>query len=212
MRIVVFVSFVFVHLFYAVNASASADALRKFLTDVNTLSAEFSQVVADEQGVILENSSGTFSLSRPGKFRWDYKNDFFEEGLGQQIVADGKNLFFYDPDLEQVSQRSLANAFSQVPSLLLVMSNAELESYFEVSDLGQSDALSWVTLEPKSEDAGYQQLRIGFLNSNIDTLILYDGLGNTTRLELTEVTINHEISKSTFEFELPEGADLLSES
>ena len=212
MRLVTFVSLFLVNLFCSGVSIASSEALRIFLSDVNTLSAEFSQFVADEQGSILETSGGKFSLSRPGKFRWDYKNEFFEDEPGQQIVADGESLFFYDPDLEQVSQRSLENAVSQVPSLLLVMSDAELDAHFDVSDLGQSDALSWVALKPKAEDAGYKQLLIGFLQSKIDTLVLYDGLGNTTRLELTDVTTNTEMLPELFEFRLPEGADLLSES
>lgn len=197
--------------FNGAQAFASSASLRDFFSQVNTLSADFSQFVADEQGTILETSSGQFNLSRPGKFRWDYKNEFIEDEPGQQIVADGNSLFFYDPDLEQVSQRSLNNAVSQVPSLLLVMSDTELDNHFDVSDLGQSDALSWVALQPKSEDAGYQQLLIGFWDAKIDTLVLYDGLGNTTRLELTNVVTNKKIADDVFEFTLPEGADLLSD-
>ena len=85
MRVVIFVSLFLVNLFCAGVSSASSEALRNFLSDVNTLSAEFSQFVADEQGSILETSGGKFSLSRPGKFRWDYKNEFFESEMTNDL-------------------------------------------------------------------------------------------------------------------------------
>jgi len=192
-------------------AQASEKALRGFLEDVNTLSAEFTQRVMDERGSVLESSNGTFYLSRPGKFRWDYKNPDFDDELGQQIVADGENLFFYDPDLEQASKRSLENAIAQVPSLLLVMSNSLLDQHFNVQDKGQADALTWVTLTPKAEDAGYQKLLIGFLKNQIDTFVLYDGLGNATRLELSSVVTNRSIESGRFLFPVPPTADLLGE-
>lgn len=195
----------------SVGAQASEKALRSFLEEVNTLNAEFTQRVMDERGSVLEASSGVFYLSRPGKFRWDYKNPDFDDEQGQQIVADGESLYFYDPDLEQVSKRSLENAIAQVPSLLLVMSNSLLDQHFNVQDKGQADALTWVALTPKAEDAGYQKLLIGFLRQKIDTFVLYDGLGNATRLELSNVETNGNIDVDRFVFKVPPNADLLGE-
>ncbi len=192
-------------------AQASELDLKRFFADIQTLSAEFSQRVEDESGTTLERSSGKFYLSRPGKFRWDYQNPDFEDEPGQQIVADGRSLYFYDPDLEQVSQRSLGDALGQVPSLLLVQQGADIEKHFSVMDFGLTDGLSWVALKPKDVDAGYQQLMIAFEQGVINTLQLYDGLGNTTRLELSNVHSNPEIASSQFEFAVPEGADVLTQ-
>jgi len=192
-------------------AVASEQALRDFFSNVKSLSATFTQRVEDENGSTLENSFGKFYLARPGKFRWDYQNPDFADELSQQIVADGKDLYFYDPDLEQVSKRSLADALSQVPSLLLVQHGAALDQHFSITDFGVTDGLSWVALKPKAEDAGYQQLMIGFEGHTINSLLLYDGIGNTTHLKLSDVDSSTELAASVFEFTVPEGADLLSE-
>ncbi len=192
-------------------AVASEQALRDFFSNVKSLSATFTQRVEDENGSTLENSFGKFYLARPGKFRWDYQNPDFADELSQQIVADGKDLYFYDPDLEQVSKRSLADALSQVPSLLLVQHGAALDQHFSITDFGVTDGLSWVALKPKAEDAGYQQLMIGFEGHTINSLLLNDGIGNTTHLRLSDVDSSTELAASVFEFTVPEGADLLSE-
>lgn len=190
---------------------ASEALLKRFFTEITTLQAAFDQQVVDEQGSTLEISSGRLYLSRPGKFRWDYDSRDEDSSLGQQIVADGKSIFMFDPDLEQVTQRSLEDALGQVPSLLLVQTGANIEKHFTISDFGLTDGLSWVALKPKSQDAGYKELLIGFAGDVLNTIVLTDGLGNETRLSLTKVANNPSLRKSTFEFIPPEGADVLRE-
>ncbi len=190
---------------------ASEANLRQFFKQVDTLQANFEQRVTDETGFSLENSSGTFSLSRPGKFRWDYRSDDADFPLGQQIIADGTYIFFYSPDLEQVTRRSLQDALSQVPSLVLVQSGSGLDEHFVLSDIGLTDGLSWVSLSPKDENASYQQLLMGFNKGVLEIIELVDGLGNTTRLSLSQVKTNIKLPGKRFNFDIPTGVDFLSE-
>ncbi len=188
---------------------ASEALLRDFLANGDTLRAKFEQRVVDETGMTLDSASGTVYLSRPGKFRWNYNGEDSEQG--QQLVADGKSIFLYDPDLEQVTQRSMVDAINQVPSLLLVQDGAALDTFFAISDIGLTDGLSWVALKPKSEDAAYQQLILGFDSDALTVIQLIDGLGNETRLKLSQVVTNQSIAADRFKFDLPPGVDLLSE-
>lgn len=188
--------------------TASEAQLREFFANIDTLQATFEQKIVDETGQTLEFSRGQVYLSRPGKFRWDYNNDL-GGGTGQQIVADGTSIFMFDPDLDQVTQRELGDALGQVPSLLLVQQGGDLEKFFAITDIGNTDGLSWVALDPKDEDAAYQQLMLGFQGAELNTILLLDGLGNETRLVLSEVKSNLDLAPSLFEFSVPDGADLL---
>lgn len=175
-------------LFFSVNASASEAMLRSFFDDVASLQADFEQQVVDETGFTIERSRGVVYLSRPGKFRWDYLNHEVADGeqaLSQQILADGEWIYLYDPELEQVTQRSLQDALGQVPSLLLVQTGANVDQHFLITDFGVTDDLSWVALKPKDVDAAYQQLMIGFNKSGLAAIQLLDGLGNETKLVLS---------------------------
>jgi outer membrane lipoprotein carrier protein len=192
-------------------SSASEENLKQFFKQVTTLQANFNQQVVDETGMTLEVSNGVFSLSRPGKFRWNYASSDPDSPLGQQIVADGSSIFMYDPDLEQVTQRSLQNALNQVPSMLLVQSGVDVEEHFLISDFGLTDGLTWVALKPKDENAAYQQLLIGFAEDKMRSITLFDGLGNETRLRLSNVQNNIELGDDVFNFVAPAGADILSE-
>lgn len=194
-----------------VASPASEADLREFFKSVDSLQADFTQQVVDETGMTLEVSNGIFSLSRPGKFRWNYASADPDLAQGQQIIADGESIFMYDPDLEQVTQRSLADALAQVPSLLLVQTGAQIDEHFNITDFGLTDGLTWVALKPKDDNAAYQQLLIGFAKGVMRSITLLDGLGNETKLMLSNVRNNIDIDRETFMFVAPDGVDVLTE-
>lgn len=188
---------------------ASEAMLNRFFSDVSTLQADFNQIIVDESGTTLETKKGIFSLSRPGKFRWNYISDDEEYPLGQQIISNGRLITFYEPDLETANQRSMQNALEQVPTLLLVQSGENVEEHFAVTDIGLTDGLSWVALKPRDENAGYQGLMIGFAKGELNSIVLTDGLGNETRLALSNVTSNIKLKASLFEFYPADGVDVI---
>jgi outer membrane lipoprotein carrier protein len=190
-------------------ANASEAMLKRFFVEVNTLQADFIQQIVDESGMTLENKSGVFSLSRPGKFRWNYANDDPDYPIGQQIISNGEWITFYEPDLESANQRSMLNALEQVPTLLLVQSGENLEEHFNIMDFGLTDGLTWVALKPKDENAGYQGLMVGFAKEQLNSIVLTDGLGNETRLALSNVVSNSELDSSLFEFIPGDGVDVI---
>jgi outer membrane lipoprotein carrier protein len=188
---------------------ASEYMLKRFFIEVNTLQADFSQQIVDESGMTLETKSGIFSLSRPGKFRWNYVSQELDYPVGQQIISDGKLITFYEPDLETANQRSMQNALEQVPTLLLVQSGENLDQHFELTDFGLTDGLTWVALKPKGENAAYQGLMIGFAKEQLRSIVLTDGLGNETRLALSNVVSNSELDPSLFEFVPGDSVDVI---
>jgi len=176
------------------------------------MQARFEQQVVDESGMTLERSSGNFYLSRPGKFRWNYDSlDPEYSETGQQIIADGEFIYMYDPDLEQVTRRDMEDALSQVPSLVLVQTGSQLEDLFSITDFGLTDGLSWVALRPTNNEASYEELMIGFAGQEMRSIILTDGLGNETKLQLSGIDSSSSLSSSVFDFTVPEGADMFIE-
>lgn len=179
---------------------ASEAMLQKFFTDVSNLQATFDQRVVDETGRSIDSKTGVFSLSRPGKFRWNYASVDEDEPKGQQIVSDGTLITFYEPDLDSAVQRSMSDAVAQVPSMLLVQSGENLETHFTVTDYGKTDGLTWVALKPKDPDSSYQSLMIGFADVQLSAIIMTDALGNETRLTLSNVVTNTKLDNALFNF------------
>ena len=189
----------------AANPPTGVDSLRRFFNEVNSISARFNQVVRDESGSAIQESSGTLWIQRPNKFRWDYVAPY-----KQQIVADGKRIWVYDPGLQQVSVRPLTNGLGGTPAMLLA-GKGRLEDNFKIKSLDAQDNLEWVQLTPRHKDSGYEDIRIGFANGKMRVLEMVDGFGHTTRVTFEAPRENARIEAERFSFTPPEGVDVVGE-
>ena len=104
-------------------AYAAATPLDSYLDDMKTLRATFLQTLADAHGKEIDRSSGTLIVVRPGKFSWEIhpqgSGAGAGSGAGQLMVADGRNLWFLDRDLQQVTVKPADAALSATPAMLL---------------------------------------------------------------------------------------------
>ncbi len=181
------------------------DDLRHFFKDVHSFSARFNQVVLDERNAPIQESSGTLWIERPDKFRWDYKKPY-----AQQIVADGKRLWVYDPGLQQVTVRALAGSLGDTPAALLA-GKGRLDNNFKIKSLGEQDNLEWVQLLPRGKDSGYDDIRLGFALGKLHVLEMVDGFGHTTRVTLDRQQENVRIDPARFNFTPPADVDVVGE-
>ena len=72
------------------------------------------------------------------------------------MVADGKNLWFYDRDLEQVSVKPAAAALTATPASLL-SGDGNIRELFTVRADGKRDGLDWVLVTPKTQRRGFSR-------------------------------------------------------
>lgn len=183
-------------------AQTSAE-LNAFLQGLQTLQAEFRQTLRDGQGRMVEQSSGTLVIRRPNLFRWDYV-----EPNEQVIVADGKRLWLYDVDLEQVTVRPMETSLAGTPAVLL--SGAEdIRVSFDVDSVDRQGTTSVVTLIPKRGDTDFKNVSIGFTRKELSFMQLNDKLGQSTLLEFSKVRRNAKVNDASFAFTPPAGVDVI---
>ena len=181
------------------------EQLRGFLTGVQTLEANFEQVVTDRNGKLVQRSTGVMQFSRPGRFRWEYVKPYT-----QIIVGDGEKLWLYDPDLNQVTVRKLTESIGSSPAALLAGDN-QLERDFILSDAGQADKLAWVEATPKSKESTFERVRLGFEGASLDVMELFDNFGQKTVIRFSLLERNPKIPTSVFKFSPPKGADVITQ-
>ena len=176
--------------------------LNRFLCATHTFSAEFEQVTLGEDGRSGRPMRGAFLLSKPGKFRWDYLQPY-----QQQIVANGKKVWFYDADLEQVTIKPLGNAIGSTPALLLT-GQVDLDRDFLVDAQGGNGGVRWVRLVPRLQDSSFRYIKLELNKGRLRGMELADNFGQVTRITFYNSRINIPIEASTFEFVAPDGADI----
>ncbi|HEU4708283.1 MAG TPA: outer membrane lipoprotein chaperone LolA, partial [Methylophilaceae bacterium] len=106
--------FTLIAMFPLLAQAGGVDQLHAFFEKTQSLRAHFHQTVMDNQGRKVQEVDGTMQLQRPGKFRWDYDKPYV-----QQIVGDGQKVWLYDPELSQVTVRSVSSALGSSPAALL---------------------------------------------------------------------------------------------
>ncbi len=184
-------------------AGQARQRLDNFYDNTRTLRADFSQEVRDANERVLQQAQGVFIMQRPNRFRWDYSKPFV-----QQIVADGKKLWIYDTDLEQITVKPLDTALGNTPALLL-SGGKPLEQSFTVTEQADSDGLSWVLLAPKGKDTSFESIRLGFSATGIARMELQDNLGQRTLLSFRNLQTNPTLKDKMFEFKPPAGVDVI---
>jgi outer membrane lipoprotein carrier protein len=190
----------------AEEASPAQERLRAFLADVRTLEASFRQTLDEEGSREARVSEGRLYLHRPGRFRWDYQRP-----TQQVVVSDGESLWLYDPDLEQVTVRALDEGLASTPAMLL-SGEGELEDSFEIARAYAEGGLDWVELSPREEGGDFAGVRVGFRGDLLAAMEILDSLGQTTRIQFSDVVVNPELDAALFRFEPPEGADVIRDS
>ena len=180
--------------------------LDTYLAGLRTMRTEFSQEVTDSKGRQVQNAAGKLTIVRPGKFRWE-----LSPGGGaspQLMVADGKNLWFYDRDLEQVSVKPASAALTATPAGLL-SGEGDVRQWFTVAAAGKRDGLDWVKVVPKQGDADIREAQLAFDKQELRRMILKDKLGQTVRLDFLRSERNPVVPDADVKFSPPAGADVI---
>jgi outer membrane lipoprotein carrier protein len=185
---------------------AGRHRIENFLNGLDGLQAQFEQVLTDRSGQIVDEARGSLAIKRPDRFRWDYR-----EPHEQVVVADGSRVWLYDSDLEQVTVRKLDETLSATPAMLLSGEGA-LEDNFTVKQVEQDDGIQWVRMEPRRDDTDFRWVRLGFDGAVLKYMQLADKLGQTTRLEFSQVERNPPLDPSRFIFTVPPGADVIGDA
>lgn len=200
-RTVILLLFTMPSLAYA----GGVESLRAFYKSTQSLRAEFLQTVVDKQGRKVQEVTGTMQLQRPGKFRWDYNKPYV-----QVIVGDGARVWLHDPELNQVTVRSLDKALGNTPAALLA-GNKEMEKSFTLKDEGRQDDLDWVLATPKEQEGGFEKVFMGFKNDRLQEMELHDSFGHMTVIEFSQLETNAKVAAQAFRFVPPAGADVVGE-
>ena len=179
--------------------------LENFVNNVQSMSARFEQQLVSAEDIVVDESSGTLEIQRPGNFRWTYA-----EPYEQILVADGLNVWTYDVDLEQVTVKPQSEALGNTPALLLGGSSEVLDEFTYSGNFVDGDT-EWVLLVPRSDENGFTRVQLGFTDGMLSRMIFSDNLEQSTLIALFEVAAGVEIDPQRFVLTPPDHVDLVGE-
>ncbi len=151
-------------------------------------------------------ASGKLYFKRPGKMLWRYA-----EPKDQFVVADGKYLYFYQPDQNQVIKSPLKNAFRGDIPLSFLLGLGNLKKDFTGMLKASTENQNVLRLDPKGEAGGYSEILLGVnkASSDIVWVSVRDAVGNLTTLRFSNMRKGVGIKDSFFQVQIPDGADIV---
>jgi chaperone LolA len=175
------------------HAQAGLGQVQAHLRAVNTMTATFAQT--DRRGQTL---SGTMSIKRPGRIRFDYGR-----GADMLIVGDGRALIFHDSSVNQTSRWPIND------SPLSVLLNPEQDmSRFSRVLRDDAQVLMVEARDPRRREFGTITIAFAKSASAPGGLILQgwtalDAQNNRTTVRLSGQRFNVPVADSLFRFVPP---------
>ncbi|OZB70777.1 MAG: outer membrane lipoprotein carrier protein LolA [Thiomonas sp. 14-64-326] len=189
-------------------AANSVQLLEQWLQQTRGGSAQFTQTVSNPKGPAQAPATGQFAFERPDRFRWDYTKPY-----GQVIVSDGKQLWTYDHDLDQVTITPVTQAFKGTPAA--IFAGTDLTRLFTLQAQADAGGLQWVQATPKAKDSNFDWIRIGLRSTaqgpEVAELQLRDAFGQISTMRFTAIKYNPTFGPDSFRFTPPKGASVISQ-
>ncbi|MBP8152677.1 MAG: outer membrane lipoprotein chaperone LolA [Aeromonas sp.] len=179
-------------------ADAASD-LKQKLTGVSLFSAKFAQTVYDSKGKELQKASGTLLVQRPNRFNWHTTTP--DESL---IVADGKDVWVYDPFVEQVTALKMKDAVLNTPFVLIAGNDVGLWKNYDVTQEGDV-----YTVTSRNKDELIASFRITFdRQNNISRFDVKEAQGQWSEFTLSSFNRKPVLKGNEFVFKTPAGVAL----
>ena len=190
-------------LFLCLQVNAGNNPLDAFLEGLDTFSADFEQTLLDSSGEVLETTKGTVRLRRPGMFSWSYSEPYVQE-----IISDGKTLWVYDEDLEQVTISDASEAVEDTPALIF-SGHFSIAEHYVIHEPENNTELDWLELTARNLESLYRALRLAFSDNELSSMVLSDSLGQTLLITFMNCKRNPELKRELFQFTPADNIDII---
>lgn len=197
----------------SVQAGDAAD-LKTKLTSIASLKANFEQTVTDINGKVIQEGSGLFALQQPNQFYWHLLLP--DESL---IVADGKDVWVYNPFAEEVTVMGINDAILASPISLLVNQDEETWSQYLVTQTAsKQDEMACYLIQPnveqqegdgtQSQDIAKTQVSVCFNGLSLTEFAILDEQGNYSQFALSDQAEVSTEQAGLFNFVIPDDVDV----
>jgi len=173
---------------------------------INDLKAEFNQNAFNKSLNQTIPAAGSVFLKKGGKLRWEYT-----QPTAQEIVSDGKTLWVYTPQLNQVNVAPAPEALAG-PAGSFLVGLGKLREHFGVRFMNpasprDADGNVVLDLTPKQPLPTLARLILSIdpRSWEVRKAVVYDQFENTVTMRFTKMALNSGLPDTLFTFTPPKG-------
>jgi outer membrane lipoprotein carrier protein len=193
-------------------AAAPADQLVRRIQGhfdrVRDFQAAFTQIGRDAVFERARSARGEVRIKKPGRMRWKYTSPDAER---KEIVADGVQVFVYDPNDNSVSRTPMPKVDESSTALTFLLGRGDLARDFNATPAAVQPEGAWaLTLVPRIVQADFAELTLVVNRRSLalEGLTALYPQGDSHEFRFTNLHENVGLSDREFEFKMPKGAVL----
>jgi len=188
--------------------NSASDQLIKQLGQLKSFRAQFTQTTFDDSGSAIQKLNGDIAAEKPGKLYWSAKPPY-----EQLLVSDGKTIYHYDKDLEQVSEKPFSDQYGDTPAVILSGNSEALRSDYDITLINANEGKTQLfTLVPHDRKRKmFDSMEVRIEQGSITGLTVLDNLAQKTEMQFKSVVSNQTVDAKLFQFTIPKGVDVIRE-
>jgi outer membrane lipoprotein carrier protein len=152
--------------------------------------------------------SGTLLLRKPGRMRWDYTSP-----EGKLFVSDGKFLWLYTPNNNQVEKMKIKESDDMRAPLAFLLGKLHFDKEFRNIQAQAVADGTRITAEPKTDNLPYTKVEFVVSPDNEIRSVQVTGYDRSIlEFEFDREKLNPPLEAGLFRFQMPPGAQLVEDA
>lgn len=205
-RLALCVSLVCVSVLYAqADLSTLLKGTEQRYNKAKTLQVQFTESYSVE-GRNRKSESGTLTLRKPGRMRWDYSAP-----AGKLFLSDGKEVYLYTPDAHRVEKMPLKESEDMRAPLAFLLGKLDFAKEFRDFDMKAEGANYVVSAKAKTDHLPYERIEMLVTpDFQIQRLMVHGQDNSILTFQFSGEKLNPSVDNNVFKFQMPAGATLVS--
>ncbi|HTU46819.1 MAG TPA: outer membrane lipoprotein carrier protein LolA [Bryobacteraceae bacterium] len=157
------------------------------------------------QGHPRPPESGTLTLRKQGKMRWDYT-----QPAGKLFLSDGKNVYLYTARDNRVEKVPLKDTEDMRAPLAFLLGRLEMKKEFRGFQVRAGDGGTWLDAWAKSDRVPYEEVQMLIASDGeVRELKILGRDQSQIDYSFSHEQLNPPVNEAEFHFQIPPGAEVV---
>jgi len=179
--------------------------LKNYLTNINTMEADFEQSNYSNSNALIDKSIGRIKIKKPDNLMWDIELPF-----SKKIVLQKDTLRIFDSQLNQLLISSIPmeieNSF-----LILLLSNANILNFYSIDKIEKNGDEEQFSLIGNNRRNIFEKIEIYITKDKLSKFIFVSANNESIELELMNVLINKHLPDKDFIINVSDNIEIIDQ-
>ncbi len=179
--------------------------LKNYLTNINTMEADFEQSNYSNSNALIDKSIGRIKIKKPDNLMWDIELPF-----SKKIVLQKDTLRIFDSQLNQLLISSIPmeieNSF-----LILLLRDANILNFYSIDKIEKDGDEEQFSLIGNNRRNIFEKIEIYITKGKLSKFIFVSANNESIELELMNVLINKNLPDKDFIINVSDDTEIIDQ-